>query len=64
MPELKATNASIRISNEESRSICFVSGVSPTVTATVAAGFVDAIETLYNNGDCEARMNVAFDIVR
>ena len=63
MAELTAASASIRLTNEEGRSICFVNNVLPTVTAETAAAFVDAIETLYNNGECAARMNIAYDIV-
>jgi len=56
--------ANIRIANEERKNICSISGVSPTVTAEVAAAFVGAIETIYNNGTCTARLSVAMDIER
>ena len=58
------TSANIRVINADRRSVCSVSNVSPTVTADIAAAFVDAIETLYNDGLCTARMNVAMDIDR
>ena len=64
MAEFVTTSANIRLTNEERKSICPVSGVSPTVSAETAAAFVDAIETLYNNGDCTARLSIAMDIVR
>ena len=56
--------AGIRLTNEEGKSICSVSRVSPTVTADTAAAFVNAIETIYNNGACTARMSVTMDIVQ
>ena len=33
-------------------------------TADTAAAFVNAIETIYNNGACTARMSVTMDIVQ
>jgi len=56
--------AGIRLSNEEGKSICSISRVSPTVTADTAVAFVNAIETIYNNGACTARMSVTMDIVQ
>ena len=56
--------ASIRMSNEQGKRICSINNVSPTVSAETAAAFVDAIETIYNNGSCSARMSVAVDIER
>ena len=56
--------ASIRLTNEERKSICSVTNVSPTVSAETAAAFVNAIETLYNNGECNARMSIVRNIVR
>ena len=64
MAELVPVSANIRLSNYDGNSVCFVSGVSPSVSAGTAAAFVDAIETIYNNGDCSARMNKAYDIER
>ena len=63
MAELIPVSANIRLTNEDRRSICFVSNVSPSVTADTAAGFVDAITRLYNRGPCNSRMNIAVDIV-
>ena len=62
MANLTPASAGIRLSNEDGRSICFVNNVSPSVSAETALGFVRAIETIYNNGDCTARMNVVYDI--
>jgi len=56
--------ANLRISNKESKRVCSVSNVSPTVSADTVAAFVDAIETIYNNGTCTARFSVAMDIER
>ena len=64
MANFVTASASIRLTNEDNRRVCFVNNVSPTVTAQTAGAFVDAIETLYNVGECTARMNVALDIVR
>jgi len=64
MANFNTTSASIRLTNEERKSICSVSNVSPTVTADTAAAFVNAIEKIYNNGTCTARMSIAMDIVR
>ena len=64
MANFNTTSASIRLTNEERKSICSVSNVSPTVTADTAAAFVSAIEKIYNNGTCTARMSIAMDIVR
>jgi len=64
MANFNTTSASIRLTNEERKSICSVGNVSPTVTADTAAAFVSAIEKIYNNGTCTARMSIAIDIVR
>ena len=64
MANFVTASASIRISNKESKRVCSVSNVSATVTADTAAAFVDAIEQIYNNGDCTARFSVAMDIER
>ena len=63
MNELVAASATIRIINEARRSVCSVSNVSQTVTADTAAAFVNAIETLYNDDPCTARMSIIFDLV-
>jgi len=63
MAELVIVSANIRITNEDRRSVCSVNNVSPSVAPETAAAFVNAIETLYNNGACSARMNVAYDVV-
>ena len=63
MAELATRAANIRLTNEDGRVICSVSNVSPAVNAETAAGFVSAIATIYNNGSCNARMNVVYDIL-
>jgi len=63
MAELATRSANIRVTNDDGRVVCSVNNVSPTVNASTAAGFVNAIETLYNEGPCTARMSVTFDIV-
>jgi len=64
MANFVAASANIRLTNEDRKSVCSVSGISPTVSAETAAGFVDAIEKIYNNGTCSARMSLVMDIVR
>ena len=64
MPELTAASAILRITNEDGKRIFSVNKVSPTVSATTAAGFVDAVEKLYNNGECDARLSVVMDLAR
>jgi hypothetical protein len=56
MAELVAASANLRLVNAERKSVMSVGNVSPTVLAETAAGFVDAIEKLYNNGQCTARV--------
>jgi len=63
MAALTPVSANMRISNEKER-ICSVLNVSPTVAPQTAANFVEAIETIYNNGDCTARINLVLDVVR
>ena len=64
MANFNVTTANIRISNEDKKSVCSINNVSPAVTAETAAAFADAIETIYNNGPCAARMSVSYDIAR
>ena len=64
MATFETAFASIRLTNEDGKSICSVTGVSPIVSAETAAAFVGAIETLYNNGTCNARMSIVRNIVR
>jgi len=63
MAELAVRSATIRITNQEGRAVCSVRNVSAIVDAERAAGFADAIQTLYNNGPCTAGMNVTYDII-
>ena len=64
MPNLTVTTANIRLTNEDKKVVCSMNNISPSVTADTAAAFADAIEKLYNNGPCTARMSIAYDIVR
>ena len=63
MAALAPVSATMRISNEKER-ICSVLNVSPTVAPQTAANFVDAIERIYNNGDCTARISIVLDVER
>ena len=63
MPQFDPVSAVMRIFNEKER-ICSVLGVAYDVTAQTAANFVDAIETIYNNGDCTARLSITMDLIR
>ena len=64
MAELKAASATLRMTNDERKSVFSATGISPTISAQTAANFVDAIEKIYNNGTCTARVNFVMDIVR
>ena len=64
MPELVAASANLRLTNEDRRSVFSVGNVSPTVTAETAANFVDAVEKIYNNGDCNARISIVLNLKR
>ena len=64
MANFVTVSAGIRIRSAEGKSVCSVARVSPTVTADTAAAFVSAIEKIYNNGPCTARMSVTMDIVQ
>ena len=63
MPELTAASASLRITNEDKRSVFSVTNISPTVSAATAAGFVGAVEKLYNNV-CNAKINIVLILNR
>jgi hypothetical protein len=56
VPELTAASAILRIVNEDGRSVFSANKVSPPVSTATAAGFVDAVEKLYNDGQCEAKL--------
>jgi len=64
MAQLKPVTAGMRFTNEDNKSVCSVRNVSHSVTAETAAAFTNAIETLYNNGPCDARLNIAYDVIR
>ncbi|MCL2190069.1 MAG: hypothetical protein FWB87_15050 [Defluviitaleaceae bacterium] len=63
MAALKPVSANMRISNEKER-ICSVLNVAHDVAPQVAANFVDAIEKIYNNGACTARLSITLDVER
>jgi len=64
MTTLNRISASMRIMNDDKKRICSVLGMAHDVEAATVGNFVDAIETLYNNGACTARMNIALEVVR
>ena len=64
MPELRPASATLRLTNEERRSVFSVGNVSPSVSAETAAGFVNAVEKIYNNGTCAARISISLDLKR
>jgi hypothetical protein len=64
MAQLTAASANLRVFNEDKRSVFSVANVSPTVNANTVAGFVDAVETLYNDGSCDARIIVVMKLER
>jgi len=62
MANFSNASANIRIVNEDRRSVCSLNNVNPSVSATTAAAFVGALKTIYNNGNCTARLNISQDI--
>ena len=64
MPELMAASANLRLTNEDNKAVFSVGSVSPTVSAQTAANFVDAVEKLYNNGQCSARISIVMNLIR
>ena len=62
MASFSKISANIRVINEDRRSICTVNNVNPLVTAQTASAFVDALKTIYNNGDCTARLHISQEI--
>ena len=64
MVELIAASANLRITSEDKRSVFSVTNVSPTVSAEAVAGFVGAVEKIYNNGQCDARINIVLGLKR
>jgi len=54
----------MRVMNDDKKRICSVLGMAHDVEAATVGNFVDAIETLYNNCACTARMNIALEVVR
>jgi hypothetical protein len=64
MAQFNAVSASLRISDSDKARVCSVLNVAHDVDAQVANNFVDAIETIYNNGPCTARLSIVLDLVR
>ena len=64
MASLQAVSANLRLTNEDRRVVFSVNNVSPTVSAEAATGFVNAVEKLYNTGDCSARVSIVMNLVR
>ena len=64
MASFSNVSANIRIVNEDRRSVCSINKVNPSVSATTAAAFVGALKTIYNNGNCTARLNISQDITQ
>jgi hypothetical protein len=64
MAEFKAHSANLRITNSDKTRVCYVNNVAHDVTAFTVGNFVDAVETIYNNGTCNARLNLALDVIR
>jgi hypothetical protein len=62
MPELQPASASIRISDANGKLVHSTGGVNPLVTPEVAAGYTEAIETIYNNGPCKAVITVKYEV--
>ena len=64
MVYLNATSANIRLMSDDGVSVCSINNIAPNVTAETVAGFVNAIERIYNNGSCAARISVVYDLHR
>lgn len=64
MASFSNASANIRIVNENRRSVCSINKVNPSVSAATAAAFVGALKTIYNNGNCTARLNISQDITQ
>ena len=63
MANIVTASASLRIRSANNRSVCTISGVNPNMSAADAAGFVAAIQTMYNRDVVTARIHVVSDIV-
>lgn len=62
MPSIGNTTAALRIRSAQNRAICSINGVDPSMSAEKAAGFVTAIQTMYNRGLVTARIHIVSDI--
>jgi len=64
MPEFVTASATLRMTNEDKRRVFSINKISPNATAQTVAGFVDAVEKLYNSGECSAVVNIAMNLSR
>jgi hypothetical protein len=64
MAEYKAISASLRVTNGDKARVCSVLNVAHDAPAQKVGNFVDAIETIYNDGPCNARLSITLDVVR
>jgi len=57
------TNVNYRVSNEDSQTVCSISGANAAVSPQAAAGFLRGVELIYGNGPCKGRLavNTVFD---
>ena len=64
MAQYNASSAGLRITNSDKARVCSVLNVAHDAPAQTVANFVDAVETIYNNGTCNAKLSITLDIVR
>ena len=62
MASFANASARIRIANDNKKNICAFGNINPTVNADTATAFVRAIEKVYNNGTCNAKLNISYEI--
>jgi hypothetical protein len=62
MPSIGNTTASLRVRSIQNRAICTIGGVNPNMDAQDAAGFVTAIQIMYNREPVSARIHIVSDI--
>ena len=62
MASIVNATATLRVRNEQNRSVCNISGVNSDMSANDAAGFVTGIQEMYNRGKVTARIHSVSDI--
>jgi len=62
MPSITHASAALRIRSVNNRSVCSINGVNPNMSAQAAAGFVKAIQKMYNRGPVSARIHAVSEI--